>query len=60
MSNKCFYCNINITILDVITNKCKCGNLYCKKHLFFKNHECTFNYINNFKIVNSSNLYNHY
>jgi len=55
---KCFYCNKKINTTQTITNKCKCGNLYCNKHIFFKNHECSFDYINYFKIFNSSNLNN--
>ena len=58
MSNKCFFCNKKINTIEIITNKCKCNNIYCNKHLFFKNHNCAFNYIHDFKIKNSSNLHN--
>jgi len=57
-SNKCFYCNKKLKTLQLITNKCRCNNTYCNKHLFYKSHNCSFNYIDNFKITNSSNLHN--
>ena len=58
MSNKCLICNKKITTIQLITNKCKCKNIYCNQHLFYKNHNCSFNYIDDFKIKNSSNLHN--
>jgi len=56
--NRCFFCNKKLNTLDLITNTCKCNNIYCNKHLFFINHNCSFDYINDFKIKNSSNLKN--
>jgi len=58
MSNRCFFCNKKLNTTQLIINKCKCNNIYCNEHLFFKKHNCSFNYIYDFKIKNSSNLHN--
>jgi hypothetical protein len=43
MSIKCEVCNIKINkLLAELTNKCRCGNIFCKKHML--NHNCTFDY----------------
>ena len=48
-NNRCSFinCNKKITIYDT---PCKCNLLFCKKHKFFKDHNCTFDYVNNQKI----------
>ena len=55
MGSKCFYCNKKISIVDTVTFKCKCKNTYCEKHFFYKNHNCNYDYISEFKVINSSN-----
>jgi len=55
---KCFFCKKKLKTVQLITNKCRCNNIYCNEHLFYKNHNCSFNYVNDFKITNSSNLRN--
>ena len=34
--NYCALCNKKINTVKTITNKCKCNNLFCDKHLFYK------------------------
>lgn len=53
---KCDYCNKALILLETLTNKCKCKKFYCKKHLFYKNHNCNFNYIREFKELSTSNI----
>jgi hypothetical protein len=57
-AKKCNCCNKNLILLETLTNKCKCKNFYCNKHLFYKNHNCEFNYIIEFKEKCSSNIIN--
>lgn len=42
---KCFMCNKKITLVEMITAKCKCGNYYCPSDKMPENHNCTFDYI---------------
>ncbi len=37
-------CRCKITLTQQITNKCKCGNLYCNKHKMPEEHDCTFDW----------------
>jgi hypothetical protein len=39
---KCCECNKNVSVLDIITCKCRCGNIYCKNHRI--DHKCSFDY----------------
>ena len=55
-NEKCDYCNKSLILLETLTNKCKCKKFYCKKHLFYKNHNCNFNYIREFKELSTSNI----
>ena len=55
-NEKCDYCNKGLILLETLTNKCKCKKFYCKKHLFYKNHNCNFNYIREFKEISTSNI----
>ena len=54
----CNFCNKKLKILDKLTSKCKCNNYYCNKHLFYKNHDCVFDYQLDFKIKSTSNIVN--
>ena len=53
---KCYICKRKLNYTEELTNKCKCGNHYCKKHLFFTDHECTFDYIIDYKEKATSNI----
>lgn len=55
---RCYICNKKITAVEELTNKCKCRNHYCIKHLFFINHECTFDYVMDYKEKATSNIVN--
>ena len=35
-------CKHKINIAEKISNKCRCGQIYCNKHKFEKNHNCKF------------------
>ena len=37
-------CRCKITLTQQITNKCKCGMLYCNKHKMPEQHKCTFDW----------------
>jgi predicted nucleic acid binding AN1-type Zn finger protein len=54
--NYCTLCKKKINTVKTITNKCKCNNLFCDKHLFYKDHDCKFNYIEEFKNNSSNNI----
>lgn len=54
----CNFCNKKLKILDKLISKCKCNNYYCNKHLFYKNHNCVFDYHLEFKIKSTSNIIN--
>ena len=48
-------CKKKLSLTDQISNKCKCGLLFCKKHLLSGNHSCNFDYQASAKqILNSS------
>lgn len=40
--NVCYECKKKISELDRITNKCRCGNMFCKKHRL--THNCEYDY----------------
>lgn len=40
----CHFCNKSLKINQIITGKCKCNYLYCNSHLFYNNHNCTFDF----------------
>lgn len=43
MSVKCEVCNTKInSMLAEIINKCRCGSIFCRKHMV--DHNCTFDY----------------
>ena len=46
MKHKCHFqgCNKNIKLVETITNKCKCGYLFCSKHKHAETHNCTYDY----------------
>tara|TARA_B100001093_G_scaffold317163_1_gene302561 strand:+ start:1344 stop:1571 length:228 start_codon:yes stop_codon:yes gene_type:complete len=47
-SKRCSFegCNKKLTILDV---PCKCKLIFCKNHKFFTNHNCSYDYKNDYK-----------
>lgn len=60
MTNKiyCNICNKKLKILDIAISKCKCDNYFCTKHLFYTEHNCSFNYHSDFKNKLTSNIVN--
>ncbi len=48
---KCYECNKGINLIDSITCKCRCGNIYCKYHKF--EHQCQFDYKEYYKETNN-------
>jgi len=47
----CFFCECKLNTLDIIVGKCRCEYLFCAKHRL--DHECTFDYINDYKKNNN-------
>lgn len=45
-SKRCKHCNKKISLVDVLSSTCKCGNIYCLNHRLPENHACTYNYLN--------------
>ena len=43
----CKVCKTRINPLMISMYKCKCHNVYC--HIHLHEHECTFNYLENFQ-----------
>lgn len=43
---KCHYvgCKCKITITQKISNKCRCGFIYCDKHKLGSKHECKYDF----------------
>lgn len=43
---KCHYegCKCKITITQMISNKCRCGHIYCNKHNLGSKHECEYEF----------------
>lgn len=39
-----FSCNKKLGLIKMITNKCRCGRFFCDKHIFFRDHICTYDY----------------
>ena len=53
---KCFICNKKLSITEEITSKCKCNNFFCNKHNLSFNHNCSYNYIGEYKKNCNSNI----
>jgi predicted nucleic acid binding AN1-type Zn finger protein len=41
---ECFLCKAHISLVQTVTNKCKCNNVFCITHKIPENHACTFNF----------------
>jgi predicted nucleic acid binding AN1-type Zn finger protein len=52
----CAECKIALTLVQSISGKCKCKNIYCSTHSFSKNHNCTFDYKIHNQCALSSNM----
>lgn len=39
---RCIYCKRKLSVSEEFL--CKCGNTYCSLHLFFRSHNCEYNY----------------
>ena len=55
--NRCSFpnCNKKIKLTDT---QCKCGNKYCLKHRIPEDHNCTFDYKNNDRLILENKLMN--
>ena len=40
----CFMCQKKLKLVEITTNKCKCGYTFCKKHKETIQHNCGYNY----------------
>ncbi len=47
---RCFLCKSKVPL--TIINGCRCGNIYCYKHLNTFDHNCTYDYTKNNLIIN--------
>lgn len=43
-SNQCFMCQKKLKLIEMTTQKCKCGYTFCKKHKEPNDHQCGYNY----------------
>ena len=43
--HRCNQCNKRLSIIENNMSLCKCMLIFCNKCRFFKNHNCTFDYI---------------
>jgi predicted nucleic acid binding AN1-type Zn finger protein len=43
-TQECYLCNNHISLVETITNRCKCKNIYCYEHKRPEQHQCTFNF----------------
>jgi len=43
---KCHYdnCNKKLSMTELMTCKCKCGNIYCLLHRLSESHKCRYNF----------------
>lgn len=53
-SDQCFICQKKLKLIEITIQKCKCENVFCKKHKEPMDHQCTYNYFQ----VNSNLLQN--
>ena len=46
MKHKCSFsgCKKKVSLVETVTNKCKCNNIYCVLHKNPESHQCTFDY----------------
>lgn len=43
-TQECYLCNNHISLVETITNRCKCKNIYCIDHKRPECHNCEFNF----------------
>lgn len=41
---RCAHCNKKLKLIETISGKCKCEQIFCKQHLFAGEHKCTYDY----------------
>ena len=51
MAAKCEECHKKIKLIDVITCKCRCGNLFCLQHRL--EHDCKYDYQGDYRAKNN-------
>ena len=42
--SQCFMCQKKLKLVEMTTQKCKCGHVFCKKHKEYNDHHCNYNY----------------
>lgn len=47
VKTKCNICNKKLSSLNALTNKCKCGLIFCTAHRLPETHDCSFNFKSN-------------
>ena len=43
-SHKCSKCKRKITLVQTVTGRCLCGNLFCPLHRMPEDHSCSYDY----------------
>ena len=43
-NDQCFMCQKKLKLVEITTNKCKCGYIFCKKHKESNAHYCEYKY----------------
>tara|TARA_Y100000389_G_scaffold80503_1_gene77163 strand:- start:1113 stop:1331 length:219 start_codon:yes stop_codon:yes gene_type:complete len=43
--NRCEKCNQKLKLIAIQTGICRCGGLFCPLHIGSKEHNCTYNYL---------------
>lgn len=51
MSSRCNKCKCKVKSIDVVINKCRCGNVYCSNHRI--DHNCAFDYKKDYMLHNN-------
>lgn len=51
MAGKCEECHRKISLVNIITCKCRCGNVYCTQHRL--EHGCSYDYQSDYKLKNN-------
>jgi len=61
---KCYTCDRKLKVLEEVSNQCKCGNVYCNRHISVllpndveeKGHRCAWNYLQEHKLKLEKNI----
>jgi hypothetical protein len=55
-TQECYLCNNHISLVETITNRCKCQHIYCIEHKRPEQHQCTFNFRAAYAVQLTSNM----